>query len=302
MKQLGIYLLICVFLIPIAACSTSATQEVYWKSGMGVALDDERKGNIQEAETGLRVALGRAERELDDEQVASSLYNLGGFYLRQYRLPEAIYYLGEALPLADKVSGPQSELIAHTLVYLAAAYANEGDYYEGRPYANRLKSMTSYFSGEELAFMEEVLQDYVIDTEKYQEAVANLKPLADAGDSEAQYQLAAVYFDGPEAEVLMPEILDLYKKSAALGYVKAQYYLGVLYDKGRGVQRDDAQARKWYRTAAENGDAAGQYNYAVFLGMGRGGPANEGEAWEWVNKSADQGFPPAQMLVKKSKM
>ncbi len=301
MKRIKTALFFCVILISAYSCSHRDIQETYWEAGTSVALDEEKKGNIQNAETELKVALGRAKRELDDEKVASSLHNLGAFYRRQDRLSAAIDYLNKALKLEEKVSGPESERIGRTLAELAAAYAMEGNYYEGRPHANRLKPLAKYFSGNKLKFVEQVLDEYAIDTEIYSKEVAKLKPLADSGDPEAQYKLAAVYFDGPDAKERMPDILSLYKNSAERGYAQAQYYLGVMYDKGRGIPNDDVKAREWYRKAAENSHPIGQFNYAVFLWRGRGGPQNKDEAKEWNKKSADQGYPSSIRALKQNR-
>ena len=134
--------------------------------------------------------------------------------------------------------------------------------------------------------------------EKYEKDVAKLKPLAASGDPKAQYQLASVYFDGPNAKELLPEILSLYEASAKQGFSDAQYYIGVIYDKGRGVAKDDEKAREWYRLAAENNQHFAQFNYAVFLLQGRGGPQNEKDAWNWMKKSSAHGNLSAQRALK----
>jgi hypothetical protein len=109
--------------VTLSACSRQSIQEVYWGAGTSVALSEEKNGNIKEAETELRVALGRATRELDNGKIASSLHNLGAFYRRQVRLSEAIHYLVEALKLEEQVSGPTSKRTGRTLAELSAAYA-----------------------------------------------------------------------------------------------------------------------------------------------------------------------------------
>lgn len=280
-----------------AGCSHQAIQEAYWGAGTSVAFDEERKGNIHEVETELKVALARAERELDDEILANSLYNLGAFYRRQNRMSDAIHYLNEALKIEENVSGCSSERFGRTLAELAAAYAIEGNYFEGRVYADKLKPLAKYYSENEALFVKKVLEAYAIDIKQYEDDVSRLKPKADAGDPEAQYELAAVYFDGPHAKDLLPEIIDLYEKAANQRYADAQYYLGVMYDKGRGVTNNDEKAREWYRIAAENNHSIGQFNYAVFLMQGRGGPKNENEAWAWIRKSSAQGYPSAQRAL-----
>ena len=280
-------------------CSHGTIQEVYWESHNSVAFDEERKGNIAEAETTFKVALGRAVQLEDEEKIAISQHNLGAFYRRQNRVHDAIPYLKLALVGKEKVFGQASKETGTTLAQLAASYATEGNYFEGRQYADRLKPLAKYYSGAQALFVEKVLGAYVIDTEKYNKKVAELKPLADSGDPKAQYQLASEYFDGPYAKELLPEILTLYEKAAAQGFIEAQYYLGVLYDKGRGVRNDDKKARAYYKMAAENNDVRAQFNYATFLLKGRGGPRNEKEAWEWISKSSARGFPPAQRLLLK---
>ncbi|MEH0019224.1 MAG: tetratricopeptide/SEL1-like repeat protein [Desulfobacter sp.] len=280
-----------------AGCSHQAIQESYWGAGTSVALDEERKGNIQKAETELKVALGRADRELDDEKRASSLHNLGAFYRRHNRISDAIHYLNKALKLEEKTSGSSSERVGRTLAELAAAHAIEGNFFEGRVYADRLKPLAKYYSENEALFVEKVLEAYAIDIKKYEGDVARLKPKADAGNPEAQYELAAVYFDGPHAKDVLPKIISLYENAANQKYTDAQYYLGVMYDKGRGVTNNDKKAREWYRIAAENNHSIAQFNYAVFLMQGRGGPKNEEEAWVWIRKSSAQGYPSAQRAL-----
>jgi TPR repeat protein len=294
MKRRVAALFLCAF---ISACG-SPIQELYRGAGISVALDEERKGNVARAETELKIALARAQRErLGDDKVADSLFALGAFYRRQKRPSDAIHYLSQALPLVETVSGPASERAGIVLAELSAAYAMEGDLFEGRPFVKRLEPLAGLYKDDEAKFVAKVLDVYKIDTEKYRRDIARLKAQADAGDAKAQFELASVYFDGPDAQALLPEIISLYERSASQNLADAQYYLGVLYDKGRGVAVDDRKARDWFRRAAENNQSIAQYNYAVFLLQGRGGPQNEPEAWEWVKKSSAQGYPSAQRLL-----
>ena len=48
---------------------------------------------------------------------------------------------------------------------------------------------------------------------------------------------------------------------AEAGDAAAQYNLGVIFDQGRGVPRDTAEALRWYQLAAAQGYAAAQTNY-----------------------------------------
>ena len=297
MKSIFYLALISSFLLLFSACSHQARQEIYWEAGTGVAAEEERKGDLEEAETAFRVALGRATGTDDEEKIAYSLYNLGAFYRRQNRLVEAADYLNKALNQSDKVFGPTSEITGLTLAQFASAHVMENNLFEGRQYADRLKPLAKNYSGDEALFVERVLAAYVIDIEKYQKKVAELKPLAESGDPEAQIQLAKEYYGGPDAKELMPEILALYGKAAEQGSALAQYILGVTYSEGWGVSKDDVKAREYFKIAAENNYHFSQYNYAIYLLHGIGAPKDEKEAWSWMRKSSAQGSPDAQRML-----
>ena len=52
--------------------------------------------------------------------------------------------------------------------------------------------------------------------------------------------------------------LIMLRPLAEQGNHNAQYNLGVMHDNGWGVPKDDTEAVKWYREAAEQGDAGAQ--------------------------------------------
>jgi hypothetical protein len=88
--------------------------------------------------------------------------------------------------------------------------------------------------------------------------------------------------------------LRLIRPLAEQGSADAQYNLGVMYFTGRGVPKDDAEAAKWFRLAANQGDATAQYNLGVLYFSGTGVPQNRGEAAKWYNLAAEQGYADAQ--------
>ena len=65
-------------------------------------------------------------------------------------------------------------------------------------------------------------------------------------------------------------IFDELKPLAEQGIAEAQYNLGLMYSNGQGVPRDDEEAVKWYRLAAEQGFAESQTNLGLMYGTGRG--------------------------------
>ena len=83
------------------------------------------------------------------------------------------------------------------------------------------------------------------------------------------------------------ELADL-RALAEAGDTEAQYNLGVMYDNGEGIPQDDAEAVRWYRLAAEQGSATAQYNLGVMYGTGEGVPQDNVEAHMWLNLAASR--------------
>jgi len=54
------------------------------------------------------------------------------------------------------------------------------------------------------------------------------------------------------------EALELLRPLADQGNTDAQYNLGVMYAEGKGVKQDHREAEKWYLLAAEQGNASAE--------------------------------------------
>ena len=89
------------------------------------------------------------------------------------------------------------------------------------------------------------------EAEHYEQAIAELTPLAQAGDPQAMRHLAEVYDEGLGN---VAKALPWYEKAAARGEPRAEARLGELYDKGDGVTQDIELALDWYGKAATQGD------------------------------------------------
>ena len=83
---------------------------------------------------------------------------------------------------------------------------------------------------------------------------------------------------------------NLIKPLAERGYADAQYNLGVMYRLGNGVRKDDTKAVRWYRKAADQGYALAQHNLGVMYSKGRGVKKDVKEAVKCWRQAADQGF------------
>jgi len=166
-------------------------------------------------------------------------------------------------------------------------------------------------------------------------AVGDLQPLeekAQAGDPEAQTQLALAYHAGvllkkddtealrllhkaadrgsmaaeeslgifSEAGIGMDrpapaDALNWYEKAVQQGSVDAATNIALMYANGKGVARDTTQAVIWFRRAAEGGDPSAQYNLALMYQRGEGVPQDYKEAVRWLTSAADRNLMPAML-------
>ncbi len=91
-------------------------------------------------------------------------------------------------------------------------------------------------------------------------ALKQFKPLAEAGDSEAQSHLGSLYYAGKGVEKSIDTSLSWYKKAADQGNVDAQYSLGNMYLLGEGVVQNNEEAAVWYTLASVQGHVAATNN------------------------------------------
>ena len=79
------------------------------------------------------------------------------------------------------------------------------------------------------------------------------RPLAEAGDVEAQVALAGLYTSGLGVPTDPTEAARLYRAAAEQGDAVARLNLGDAYSRGAGVPRDPVRAYVWLSLAAEQG-------------------------------------------------
>jgi hypothetical protein len=122
----------------------------------------------------------------------------------------------------------------------------------------------------------------------YATAMRLWQPLAEQGDTAAQYTLGFMYAEGEGVPQDDAEAVKWYRLAAEQGYAAAQSTLGFMYAEGRGVPQDYAEAVKWYRLAAEQGDADAQYNLGGMYAEGRGVPQDYVQAYMWFDLAASR--------------
>ncbi len=85
------------------------------------------------------------------------------------------------------------------------------------------------------------------------EALRKLQPLAEQGDTSAQFKLGAMYREGLGGRQDYTEAAKWFRLAAERGETKAQSSLSFAYEKGQGVRQNYVEAYKWARLAAAQG-------------------------------------------------
>lgn len=128
-------------------------------------------------------------------------------------------------------------------------------------------------------------------------AAAAWRPLAEAGEPEAQARLGFLYEKGRGVAQDAGQAARWYRAAAEQGHLGGQYSLGRLYELGHGVTRDAAQALHWYRAAARQGHAKGRYKLGLAHAGGSGVAQDYPKAVRWLGLAADQGYQPAARMI-----
>ena len=121
----------------------------------------------------------------------------------------------------------------------------------------------------------------------YHAAAKLLKPRADEGDPEAQFNLGLYYFQGLGGDRNYTEAAKLFRGAAEQGHVMAANNLGAMNMDGRGIPRNLPEAWFWFAVVAHRGDqAGGVLRDLVASQMTRPQVEQARERFEaWVNKN-----------------
>jgi len=103
----------------------------------------------------------------------------------------------------------------------------------------------------------------------YATALIEWMPLADAGNSQAQYNLGWMYKRGRGVPQSDDTAIMWLKLSAESGHPGAQSALGHIYYYGEGVQRSELIAARWFTLAAKQGNlrARSELEYMTYQGV-----------------------------------
>jgi len=123
----------------------------------------------------------------------------------------------------------------------------------------------------------------------YATALREWTPLAEQGDTGAQFNLGLMYSNGYGVPQNYKTAFKWYTLAAEQGHAYAQTNLGLMYENGQGVTQDYQTAFKWYTLAAEQGHAYAQSKLGVMYGTGQGVIQDNVYAHMWGNIAASNG-------------
>lgn len=133
----------------------------------------------------------------------------------------------------------------------------------------------------------------------YVAALKELKPLAEAGNADAQYALGSMYSDGLGVRRSPRDAALWFEKAAQQGHADAQFSLGflLLYGAGEGANAapaDAAAGLPWLEKAAAQGNGPAQYFVGYVYWTGLGVTPDRDKARQWSLRAADRGVIDAQ--------
>jgi cell division septation protein DedD len=124
----------------------------------------------------------------------------------------------------------------------------------------------------------------------YVQAVAIWRPLAEAGDVDAQFNLGQAYKSGKGVPADDTIALEWFRRAAAQGHAQAEDNYGrLLFQIGRRQE-----AMPYIRKSAERGDARAQYLLGTAMFNGEYVPKDWVRAYALMTRSAASGLGPAQ--------
>jgi TPR repeat protein len=87
----------------------------------------------------------------------------------------------------------------------------------------------------------------------------------------------------------LPLAVKEFRAAAEAGNTDAQFNMALMYERGIGVSKDEQESVVWYRKAAEQGNSTAQFNLAVMYENGRGTAVDFHQAHHWYRKASVQG-------------
>ncbi|MBL4614836.1 MAG: sel1 repeat family protein [Magnetovibrio sp.] len=123
-------------------------------------------------------------------------------------------------------------------------------------------------------------------------------PVAEAGDVQAQYNVAIMYETGDGTKVDNKKAVRWLLKAAEQGHAQSRFKLGMMHANGEIVRQDYFMAAKYFRLAATfNNHRDAQYRLGELHFNGRGVDHDYGKAIKFYTQAASQGHAASQFIL-----
>ncbi len=121
--------------------------------------------------------------------------------------------------------------------------------------------------------------------------------LAEAGDRDAQWELAEMYKFGVVVAADDKLAVEWTRKAARQGQMDAQVEMGLRFEAGAGMEASATRAANWFRKAGEQGHLEAQLKLGRYYVDGKGVKRSDRIAMEWFRRAAEQGDLRSQRLL-----
>ena len=128
---------------------------------------------------------------------------------------------------------------------------------------------------------------------EYAKALQIFERLSEAGNSQAQYDLSQMYFQGIGTSKSIEQGWMWMNRAADQGNIQAMLELGVRYQASTSLENGEEIAFLWFQKAAMAGSPVGQYNLARLYESGKQTPVDLVQAYVWMTLSNKGGNPTA---------
>jgi len=108
------------------------------------------------------------------------------------------------------------------------------------------------------------------EAKEFRRALQLLQPLAQSGESEAQYRVAVQYQAGLGVVPNPMQAFHWMREAAGQGHALALHGLGIMYLYGECVEKSEREAALWLQRAADQGLAGSMAALAELYAHGRG--------------------------------
>jgi len=141
----------------------------------------------------------------------------------------------------------------------------------------------------------------ISEQQKFQQEIDHWELHATNGDSDAQFNVGALYSNNQFAEPDYVKAIYWYTLAAEQDNARAQYNLGHHYLNGIGTNKDIGTAMQWWLAAAEQDHALAQFNIGRAYYLGIGLPQDNNNARYWFERAADNDEEKSIALLKQIK-